>query len=84
MMGLWLLVPAPIRRALAWAAAGCIAVFAVWTAGKREARQEARTDALRGYVKTRKDIDDATDHLGSDPAVLRDWLSERGKSKRDL
>lgn len=55
------------------------AFVGAWLAGRREGQQEARTDALKGYAKTRKDIDDADEVVGSDPAVLRDWLRERGK-----
>ena len=69
-------------RCKAWAllAAGVVlALVGVYATGRRDARAAAKVDALKGYAKTRKDIDNATDNLGSDPAVLRDWLRERGK-----
>lgn len=74
MMGLWLLVPAPIRRGLAWAAAGCLAVLAVWTAGKREARQEARTDALRADARANERMNDADLGIGASDAANVEWL----------
>lgn len=64
--------------------AALMALVGVYLAGRRAAQQGAATDALRGYAKTRKDIDDATDIVGDDPDLSRRWLSERGKSKRDL
>lgn len=64
---------------LAGAVALVLAVLGAWVAGRREARQEARTEALQGYAKTRKDMDDADAAMGDDPAILRQWLSERGK-----
>ena len=64
---------------IAGAVALVLAVLGAWVAGNSKARQEARTDALRGYAKTRKDMDDADASMGDDPAILRQWLSERGK-----
>ena len=63
---------------LAGVGAALVALVGIYLAGRRAAKQGAATDALRGYADTRKRIDDA-DNLGSDPAVLRDWLRERGK-----
>jgi hypothetical protein len=61
-------------------AIGAVALlWATWVAGKRSERQEATVRAATAYVDTRKDIDHATDDLGDDPAVLREWLRERGK-----
>jgi hypothetical protein len=63
-------------------AIGAVALlWATWVAGKRSERQEATVRAATAYVDTRKDIDHATDSLGDDPAVLREWLRERGKPK---
>jgi len=64
---------------LAGAGAALVALVGVYMAGRRAAQQDAATDALRGYAKTRKDIDDVQDHLGDDPNVLREWMRERGK-----
>jgi hypothetical protein len=56
-----------------------VLLWATWVAGKRSERQEASLRAATAYADTRKDIDHATDNLGDDPAVLREWLRERGK-----
>ena len=69
-------------RCKAWAllAAGVVlALVGVYATGRRDARAAAKVDALKGYAKTRKDIDDADAHLGNDPDLARRWLSERGK-----
>ena len=76
---MWALLPDSIRRAVAWLVAGSIAVLAIFAAGKRNARQQAALDASEAYAKTRKAIDNEAAHLGDDPAVMRDWLRERGK-----
>jgi hypothetical protein len=40
---------------------------------------ESRRKKAEGYAKTRKEIDHAEATTSDDPAVLRDWLRERGK-----
>jgi hypothetical protein len=76
---MWALLPDGFRRALAWITAGLIASIAIFAAGKRNARQQADLDASEAYAKTRRAIDNEAAHLGDDPAVMRDWLRERGK-----
>lgn len=56
-----------------------LALLGVYATGRKDARAAAEVKDLRDYAKTRKAIDHATDNLGSDPAVLRDFLRERGK-----
>lgn len=73
-MGLWLLVPAPIRRGLAWLAAGIVVAWGAWVAGKREARQEARTDALRGDAKAHERMSDADIGIGAADSDNMRWL----------
>lgn len=68
-----------IKLWLAGAVALVLAVLGAGVAGRREARQEARTEALEGYAKTRKDMDDA-DTLGDDVGLARRFLHERAKS----
>ena len=72
-----------VKLWLGAAAAVLLGLLGAWVAGKREARQEARSEALRGYVDTRKRMDEA-DSLGDDPELARRWLSERAKSGGDL
>lgn len=77
---LWSLL-SPVRRALAWAVGGLAILGGVWVAAKRDARQEAETEAAEGYAQTRKKSDEA-DIVGSDPDVLRDWLRNRDPDQR--
>lgn len=65
------LIPAWLKRALAWAVAGLAAVAGVWGLAKRDARRGADLDAAKGYINTRKEIDDATDDLPADDLQLR-------------
>lgn len=71
-----------LTRVKLWmAAAGLVlaALAASWLGGRNAGKTDAKVDALKGYVKTRKEMDDAEADMGHDPAVLRDWLRERGK-----
>jgi len=72
------LILSPLRKAAGWALAGLLAFLAVWGLAKREARREAALEAAERYAKTRRKIDDA-DTGTDDPALLRDWLRERGQ-----
>lgn len=72
------LIPSPLRKAAGWALAGLLAFLAVWGLAKREARRETALEAAERYAKTRRKIDDA-DTGTDDPALLRDWLRERGQ-----
>ena len=67
-----------IARAIWKPVAALLAVLGIYLAGRKDARQTAKSDALRDYAETRKKADDA-DIPSDDPAVLRDWLRERGK-----
>jgi hypothetical protein len=68
-----------IKRAAMWAAGIAAIVFAAWVAGRRDQRQQFAIDAAESYAKTRKEIDDVESSIDDDPAVLREWLRERGK-----
>lgn len=72
------LILSPFRKAAGWALAGILAFLAVWGLAKREARRETALEAAERYAKTRRKIDDA-DTGNDDPALLRDWLRERGQ-----
>lgn len=62
------------------AVAGAAAIiFAAWMAGRRDQRQQSAVDAAKSYANTRKEIDNVEDNISDDPAVLREWLRERGK-----
>jgi len=59
---------------------GLVAMVAGIVAVRRSAAQKAENERLRADKATRERIDDATqEHLGDDPAALRDFLRERGK-----
>ena len=68
-----------IKRAAMWVAGIAALLFAAWMAGKRDQRQQSAIDTAKSYAKTRKEIDDVESNISDDPAVLRDWLRERGK-----
>jgi hypothetical protein len=72
------LILSPLRKAAGWALAGLLAFFAIWGLAKCQARQETALQAAERYAKTRRKIDDVETGL-DDPAVLRDWLRERGQ-----
>lgn len=74
-------------KAGAWLAgmvALVLAVLGVYAKGKRAARQETALEAAERMAKTRKRMDDAETDTGDDPAVLRDWLRDRGQREGDL
>jgi len=75
---IWALIPGPIKRALAWLLAGLVAFAGVWGMAKRDSRRETALEAAERYAKTRKRMDDVETGT-DDPALLRDWLRERGK-----
>lgn len=68
-----------IKRTALWAAGFAALLLAAWMAGKRDQKQQVATKKVEDYVKTRKEIDNAEVTTSDDPAVLRDWLRERGK-----
>ena len=65
---IWAIIPAPIKRALAWLLAGLVAFAGVWGMAKRDARRETALEAAerisaaeikRGKIED--DIDQDTD-----------------------
>lgn len=63
---------------------GIIALIAAWFGGRVSGKTDAKLKEAEKYRDTRKAMDDATDALGDDPAVLRDSLRERGQRDRNL
>lgn len=57
-----------------------LGVVGAYLAGRKQAKDAAKVQDLKDYAKTRKAMDDAEAAMGDDPAVLRGWLHERGKS----
>lgn len=68
-----------IKRTTLYLAGVIALIFAAWMVGKRDQRQQEVLKTAKTYAKTRKEIDNVEDNISDDPAVLRDWLHERGK-----
>lgn len=68
-----------IKRTALMVAGAAALLFTAWMAGKRDQRQQSAVKTAEGYIKTRKEIDNAETTTSDDPAVLRDFLRERGK-----
>jgi len=68
-----------IKRTVMWVAGLAALLFAAWMAGRRDQRQQSAVETAEAYTKTRKEIEDVESNIGDDPAVLREWLRERGK-----
>jgi hypothetical protein len=75
-MTAWLLT-----NVLPWLLAGLLALVAILQRAWRKADKQQRTiKDLETDAETRKRMDKAdAETIGDDPAVLRDWLRERGK-----
>lgn len=68
---------------IAGAVALVLAVLGAWVAGRREARQDARTEALEGDAKAHERINDADIGIGANDADNIAWLqSFHDKHKR--
>lgn len=66
-----------IKLYLAAAGAFVVALFAAYLRGRSDKGEAAERERLEDYVETRKRMDEIS--TDDDPAVLRDWLRERGK-----
>lgn len=72
MMG-WLAFPMALLRA--------VITWIVARNAVRMERAKVRAEKAEGYIKTRKEIDHATDeHFGDDPAAARRFLLERSRA----
>jgi Mg2+/citrate symporter len=68
-----------IKRTALWAIGIVALILTAWMAGKREQSQKQALQNAKSYAKTRKEIDSVEDNITDDPAVLREWLRDRGK-----
>ena len=66
-----------IKLYLAAAGAFVVALFAAYLRGRSDKGEAVERERLEDYVETRKRMDEVS--TDDDPAVLRDWLRERGK-----
>lgn len=73
---IWLLIPGWLKRAVAWAAVGLAAIAGIFMAGKREARQAAKTERLEADRRANERINDADVSRG-DADSDTDWLRHR-------
>ena len=71
------MIMARIKLWLAAAGAFLVALGAAYWRGRSAAGAAAERERIEGYVETRKRMDKID--TGDDPAVLRDWLRERGQ-----
>lgn len=70
-----------LSDALPWLIGGAAALFTLILgvfAIRRDARRETALESAERYTETRKRMDDADQSLADDPAVLRDFLRDRG------
>jgi hypothetical protein len=71
-----------IARIVTWLGLVAAALAAMWLGGKKSAQADAKVQEADGYAETRTRMDEAV--AGDDPAVLRDWLRERGQRDSNL
>ena len=57
---------------------GLLGIAGVYFSGRHAGKVKAHRDTLEHYAKTRKRMD-AVETENDDPALLREWLRERGK-----
>jgi len=70
------ILSAIIAKAIPWLI-GLVGLLGVYWRGKHNGRADAHLENLQRYHKTRERMDDVK--VGNDPAVLREWMRERGK-----
>jgi hypothetical protein len=71
-----------IARIVIWLGLVATALAAMWLGGKKSAQADAKIQEADGYAETRTRMDEVV--AGDDPAVLRDWLRERGQRDSNL
>lgn len=59
-----------------------LAALGVYAAGRRDGQRKADRREDKAYRRTRERVDEVD--VGDDPAVLRDWLRQRGERDSDL
>ena len=64
---IWWLIPGWLKRAVAWAVAGLLAVAGIFYAGKREARQKAKQEAAEAKAKALAERERIENDVANDP-----------------
>lgn len=59
-----------LKRAVLWAVGAALAVFGIWTAGKRHARQKAKIEGLEADNKSLTDRERIEDEVATDPDLV--------------
>ena len=75
---IWWLIPGWLKRAVAWAVAGLLAVAGIFYAGKREARQKAENERLKADKAANERINHADVSDGNADADT-EWLRDRSR-----
>lgn len=76
---IWAILPAWLKRAVAWALAGLVAIGGAWAVGRRDGRGDAKTKAAE---KDAKEYRETAERMHNADAVGGDdleWLRKRGK-----
>ena len=76
MMRFWLLIPSPIRRALAWIGILITALAASYFGGRKAAQTDAKVDELENEVEAHERLNKAPTGAGlSDDDIRRELQS---------
>ncbi len=67
---------APFRKALAWAGAAFVIIGGAWLAGRRDAKQAQKMDALKKDAKAHERINEADTGIGATDADRIERLRE--------
>jgi hypothetical protein len=75
---IWALIPAWLKRAVAWALAGLVAIGGAWAIGRRDGATAAKTKAAEKAaddLQTAKDVRDEVDSISGDDVSkrLHEW-----------
>jgi len=79
---IWAFIPAWLRRAVAWAVAGLVAIGGAWAIGRRDGTTAAKTKAAEKAAETYRATSEAmhnADIGNGDDADNIKWLRDRAK-----
>ena len=79
MMRLWLLIPSPIRRALAWVGVAVAAAWGFYFAGRRAANNDNEIDELQNEVEAHERLNKAPTGAGLSDDDIRRKLQSYAK-----
>ena len=80
---IWAFIPAWLRRAVAWALAGLVAIGGAWAIGRRDGATAAKTKAAakdaKEYRETAERMHNADTGSADDDDDNVKWLRDRSK-----